>query len=366
MTTAFSTVTPEVAAFVAEVRARLADLTDEEREELVGGLEADLTDQLADGATWSELGEPASYAAELRLAAGLPERSRRTRLPSLPTSSSVEGLLDRSRDRFLALVTDRPWRRTAWDVVVELRPVWWVARAWVAVTALDVAAGHWEPISVVPSLGHPLLGPALLVVAVVVSVLVGQGRLWPRVGPDRPILHRVALLVLNAVALVAPLWFYVPMPGYLSGGGAYGGVDAYSAGYHDARAETVRSGLHAGRKQITNVFAYGPDGTPLGPVQLFDQDGEPIAVPRTTGTGRRDDRRVVCPAYNGTTPLYNVFPLDVAPLRRGWCQPDTEDITTPVPPLAEVPPLAGATEPVPDPAPASEPSAPSSPSVSPR
>ena len=34
---------PEISGFVDQVRARLADLTEEEREELVGGLEADLS-----------------------------------------------------------------------------------------------------------------------------------------------------------------------------------------------------------------------------------------------------------------------------------------------------------------------------------
>ncbi|MCW2853652.1 MAG: hypothetical protein JWM84_3316, partial [Nocardioides sp.] len=71
---------PEVEAFVADVRARLADLSDDEREELLGGLEADLSDQVADGAV--VLVDPAAYAAELRAAAGLPERTpARRRVP---------------------------------------------------------------------------------------------------------------------------------------------------------------------------------------------------------------------------------------------------------------------------------------------
>ena len=65
---------PAVAAFVAQVRARLGDLTEEEREELLGGLEADLAERLAEGET--ELGDPAAYAAELRAAAGLEPRPR--------------------------------------------------------------------------------------------------------------------------------------------------------------------------------------------------------------------------------------------------------------------------------------------------
>ncbi|CAN5620112.1 hypothetical protein BH10ACT10_BH10ACT10_28780 [soil metagenome] len=55
---------PQVAAFVAAVRGRLADLTEEEREELIGGLEADLSERLSEGE--ADLGDPAAYAAELR------------------------------------------------------------------------------------------------------------------------------------------------------------------------------------------------------------------------------------------------------------------------------------------------------------
>ena len=66
-------VAPEVAQFVAAVRAELADLDPEVVEELTGGLEADLTDSL-EAAPGNGFGDPAAYAAELRSAAGLPPR----------------------------------------------------------------------------------------------------------------------------------------------------------------------------------------------------------------------------------------------------------------------------------------------------
>lgn len=81
-------VAPEVARFVAEVRAALDDLDAEVVEELTGGLEADLTDSLeasrtagpgfagADEASAATvLGDPVGYAAELRSSAGLPPRA---------------------------------------------------------------------------------------------------------------------------------------------------------------------------------------------------------------------------------------------------------------------------------------------------
>jgi len=62
-------VRPEVADFLDKVRARLSDLTDEEREELLGGLEADLSELVSDGGSVAELGDPRAYADELRSAA---------------------------------------------------------------------------------------------------------------------------------------------------------------------------------------------------------------------------------------------------------------------------------------------------------
>ena len=65
------------------MREHLADLTEEERDELLDGLEADLSEQLDAG---DALPEPASYAAELRAAAGIPvpTRSRRPLRPGVP------------------------------------------------------------------------------------------------------------------------------------------------------------------------------------------------------------------------------------------------------------------------------------------
>ena len=57
----------EIVDFVAAVRAWLDDLSADEVTELTGGLEADLTDALAEvGSTPSDrYGDPAEYASEL-------------------------------------------------------------------------------------------------------------------------------------------------------------------------------------------------------------------------------------------------------------------------------------------------------------
>lgn len=309
---------PEATAFIAQVRSRLSDLSDDDREDLLGGLEADLDEKLADGAP---LGDPSAYAVELRLAAGLPEHPRRRRRPTLPTTGSVTRWLDAGRHRFLTLATSRA--RGPWELLVALRPVWWVARAWVAVTLLDRWTGPWEPISVLPSFGVPLAGWALLAMAVVVSTLVGLGRLWPGSGPERRASARVALLAVNVAALVVPTTWGVAGPGYLAGQPS---MEVYTSGVRDGAAQP---GLWVDGRAVRNVFAYDAAGQPLEGVQLFDQAGRPI---RVLADG-------LCPVeVDGGRLVANVFPR---PLRtrdeQGACRAGRPVL--PGHPLASVPPV---------------------------
>jgi len=333
-------VPPAVEAFVEEVRAGVADLTTEQRDELLDGLAADLTEQLADGAE-GLLDDPAAYAAELRVAAGLPEQRRRgLPRPKLPTSQRIEATLDGARDA---------WRRRVGDtgpgeVIEALRPAWWVVRAWVAVTLLDRATGSYEPVSLLPSFGVPLLGAALLLVAVVGSVLIGMNRLWPGAGPDRPLVARLTLIVLNVGAVLVPLSFGISGPGYLSGN-PYSEYSGYNQGYESASRE-LGSGLRIDGEPVRNVFAYAASGQPLRGVQLFDQAGRPLALAANQSSqGRGDTRRVGCAWLNGKSLQYNVFPLAERLQAHGTCT-WTEDtgrlgpVTIPSPPLAQVPPVS--------------------------
>jgi hypothetical protein len=332
-------VRPEVETFVAEVRARLADLTEEQREDLLDGLEADLSDQLADGA---DLGDPASYAAELRAAAGLPEQPRRASrpIPALraPRAEDVERLLDDARRQWFAALERHPAGSRAWEVVSALRPAWWVARAWVLATTIDVWAGPWERISVVPTLGVPLLGPAVLVAAVVVSTLVGLGRLWPGSGPARPVLPRALVVAANVAAVCALFSVATGGSAYLSSNQVLRDTEYW------APPEPRMRGLHLGEEPVRNVFAYDATGQPIEGVQLFAADGRPLTVePAVAVHGpRRDDRTVGCGWLNGTTRLFNVFPLAQRAQPDHLCSPDDPidvPITAAEPPFAQVPPV---------------------------
>lgn len=339
---------PEVEAFVAEVRARLADLSDDEREELLGGLEADLSDQLADGADLREvLGDPAAYAAELRAAAGLPVRERHGRrwLPPARPPRALGDDLDRVRAWFLATADRHAWSSQAWGVAEAMRPAWWVLRAWLAVTFVDQLAGQWEYVTLVPTLGVPLLGEAVLLVAVVGSVLIGLDRLWPGSGRERPVLARLALLAGNLAVLLLALTFTLPS----QHGDQYDDWRGFEEGF---RQGANQPGLRVDGDEVRNVFAYNRDGRLIQGAQLFRANGEPLDVrPGDAHLGRGAERTVGCGWFNGTSQLFNVFPLAERPQRLGSCLDEAErrdagPVATPEPPFAAVPPV---TSPVPTP-----------------
>lgn len=335
---------PEVSAFVEKVRDRLGDLTDEEREELVGGLEADINELVEDGGTVAELGDPRAYADELRTAAGIERPAPgavggliRVRGTRKPVGRRVEGLLDGSRRRWFELV-EVPALRPAWELLATLRPVWWVLRAWVAVQLLDMATQGGDLATPVPTLGGPLIGSLVWLVAIVVSVQLGRNRLWPGSGAARKTLARLTLLVLNAFAIVMTPVVMGQFPA--SGTWEYHDLVGYS--------EPPR-GLMLRGDHVENVFPYDAQGNPLEGVQLFDQDGAPLNVARWAGEEYHGDRvSTTYPWFNGEQRLYNVFPLPVRDqnvYRWGTRhQPDAWTSTNPplLPsaPLAVVPPVS--------------------------
>lgn len=313
-------VRPEITGFVAQVRARLGDLSVDEREDLLSGLEADLEEKVADGAP---LGDPDSYAAELRSAAGLPDRTRRLPRPRVPRRVTVEQWLDGARAWFDARVRASDHLAAAWLLVAALRPAWWVARAWVAVTCLDRLAGPWEPVSLFPSFNGAGVGWLLLGTAIVLSTLVGLDRMWPGSGSARGVGTRLVLLGVNVVLVVAPLTWGMSSPGYL-----VATPDPYSS-YEQGYRDGLRApGLHSWGRNVTNVFAYDAQGRPITQFQLFDQLGRRVGA-EIDGT---------CPPeIEGRTAL-NVFPRAQHPARTK-CGPDEALAVNP--PFVSVPPIDG-------------------------
>lgn len=283
----------EASSYATAVRVQLDDLGPDVVEELTGGLEADLLDQAEESTEplARRLGDPAGYAAELRAAAGLAPRTA----PVRKEAFSAEWR--RHREDNLATVRRQPWGPTAESVAVQLRPVWWVTRAWVAFQLCDQVLGSRG--GAVPS---SFAEWVLLLLLAAGSVALGRG-LWST-WSGRKVAVRVGNVFAALMLLPALTWVDVDPPL------AYGEPvveEAYAA-----------TGLVADGRTVTNVFPYGPDGEPLQGVTLLDQDGEPIAVGADAMPGDQEydpNGRIRVQVPNWTAdgdPAWNVFPMGTA------------------------------------------------------
>lgn len=334
---------PDVAEFLDKVRSRLSDLSAEQRDDLLGGLEADLSELVEDGGSLAELGDPRAYADELRSAAGVePARGRgrsKQQGPRRTPRQAAQEILDGSKARWEALMGSRPWLQQTWEVVVSLRPAWWLLRAWVAVQVLDGRLGPWEHRTLIPRFGDDVSGIALLLAASVVSVLIGLRKTWPASMSPRSLFSRIVLLGLNSFAMLMLVAVVDDFP---------------SASYiheweHPAASGMLRvdqRGLFSDGRPVRNVFAYDADGQPLQGVQLFDQRGEPLVIDQERVYRQAYEGRhpLMYPWYNGRQPMWNVYPLPLRNQDRGWVRNakaynSDNPPFLPTPPLASVPPI---------------------------
>lgn len=349
-------VRPEVRDFVARVRTRLADLDVEEQRDLTDGLEADLSDLVAERGPQA-LGDPDDYARELRAAAGLSPVTGKV-AGKRSVGERTHAVLDGAHegwDRAVAALPGNPM-----EFLSTLRPAWWLMRAWVAVQTIDLIWGNGGlsgGITVIPTLGD--LGFPLLVVAIVISVQIGRGKWWP--GNRTQLASvRTLLLGLNGFALLmAPVAVQGLMDNTIATAERwYGSGDGPT---YDGPG-TDRKGLYVDGTWVSNIYPYDAAGKPLVGVQLFTQQGKPLnvvakadcvkddaSVPHLVATdvereqAFNDDmdcesqtgdstlqRRVWYPWLNGTTQVQNAFPM---PSRFQLDQqPSSNAFTEPVPP----------------------------------
>ena len=180
-------------AYLAGVAAELADLPDEERADLLDETAALLDELVAEGGAplTNRLGDPASYAAELRASAGLaPAAARAGRLGSI--RARWRGL--RSGPALVAVS----------GVLGSMRPLWWVLRAWVVVGLVAMFPGQTTPtwsgvLLVGPRVSDGDVGLLVLMLAIVGSVHLGRRDV------SRQLFVRRGVLALNVVAAAALL-----------------------------------------------------------------------------------------------------------------------------------------------------------------
>lgn len=320
---------PDVDAFVTAVRARFADLGEEEREELLGGLEADVSELVAERGSGA-LGDPVAYADELRAAAGLPP-VRTPRL--LRRGASPSTVMDDVRARWDRVVA-RPRLAPVWTLVAAMRPAWWLLRAWVAAVLISLAVPGWYDYGLVLIPGvSPVFAMAIFGVCLIGSALVGLGRVWPGSAPagSRGAAGRLVLVALNGVAVLGLLVTLSTTNGAR--------WDGYDQAVEDMGGWTLDRGLVNEGREVCNLTAYDAEGQPLQGVQLFDQRDRPLDV-RCYGQARR-----TVPWMLGDVARWNVFPLGERerPLGRNDVPEEDDEATFP---LLERPTVPAVTNPL--------------------
>ncbi|MCI0159249.1 hypothetical protein KNO15_21310 [Leifsonia shinshuensis] len=291
-----TTLRDDVAAFAAAVRAHLDDLPADEVEDLTDGLESDLLEQAEDNGGRLAEEDAAQYAAELRASAGLPDRPAGS---AAPLRNRFADVVAHARTRMSELARSSRFGVWLTDLLLALRPVWWVFRGWaVYVVGWMLVAGQSR------LLPDGLPGWVLLVAVVLVSIQWGRGR-WLPMGW----LKGVRLLISIVAVVSAP---------FLATAALNAVANAYSVS--QVSSEPAPVGLTQDGQPVTNIFGYDAEGKPLEHVQLFDQDGEPLLTVGRSETGSDSDytgdpNSVRIPfAKAGHDYVWNVFPLREAPL----------------------------------------------------
>ena len=243
-----------IRAFADAVRAELADLPVDELDDLVDGLIGDLTDQAQDNGGDIDLGDPAAYAQELRGAAGFPERE----LVATPRPPWPRRLAAAARD-LLSRVRAHRTGAAVVDLLIALRPVWWVLRGVMAsmVLLMLVGLGPLAPYGT-GGLAPQVLSWILLLTLVLVSVQWGRGR-WL---PPAP-LRRVTTVVSVIAVLAIPFAW-----GVLTG--------LAQARTAESVEQVLPGGLRLDGVQVDNLFVYDSEGALVDGAQIYTGRGTPL------------------------------------------------------------------------------------------
>jgi hypothetical protein len=238
--------------YLKEVAPYLASLSVDERTELLDDLAQHLREIAAEpGPPLAErLGSPQAYAVELLASAGVAASDGRRR----PLRTRAVAAMTRMRATRVGREVIR-----LWPVLV---PAWWVVRAYLTVSLVAALEGHGSYRgSLLPRLaGDPVLGLIGVVLAIPLSVRLGQKNL-----------SRTGRLV--AIAANATLAIYALV---LLGRVATPDVRYVEVGNGAPSAASDGCLATASGQHITNLYAYGPDGTLLDPVLLYDQNGHAV------------------------------------------------------------------------------------------
>lgn len=232
----------QITAYVAGVREALADLPPEDLDDLTAGMAADLSEVVRErgGALTDHLGSPASYAAELRAAAGLP-----TSTGQRPAWRRVPARLG---ERWRRLRAEQPAVGVAADYVATLRPAWWLLRGLTVAYLLTDVFGS-----------HPLTSP----IGVVLAVLAMSLSVWLGLRPaSRRRWWTVAVNVVLGVAAVAVVL------------AVWSALDRADR----VRPEAPMTSLSSNEVLTSNFYVYDAEGRRIDAARIFTADGHPLVA----------------------------------------------------------------------------------------
>lgn len=236
------TLTSVKAAYLAKVAEGLADLSEEDREEVIQDLEAHLA-ELDDDEVVSNLGEPTVFVAEFRHSAGLTDPGQRPRFVGLRRARAT---IEQKSARFAELIQ--------WD---RFRPAWIWTRGWFLVTGWGLLyyTESFERFPIPRFGGSSLTGLVLALIATSISVWLEKGQPTSRRKAASDLFSFVA-----GVAVLASL---------------FNPIYASTHQVMDDPALYVDRLTGADGEPVANIFAYDLEGNPVE-VLLFDQGGRPL------------------------------------------------------------------------------------------
>jgi hypothetical protein len=277
--------------YLKEVAPYLAAVSAQERADLLDDLAQHLREIAAEpGPPLAErLGPPEAYAAELLASAGVTAGGPRPALLAR-AASLVTGARHSSIGRELV------------RLLPVLHPAWWILRAYLIVSLLGALESHgsYSRFPFPRLAGNAALGVIAVIVAIPVSVRLGQRHL-PRAG-------RLAMIGANIILAIYALVLLgrtsSPEVRYIQNG-------------NTQPADTQNCLMDSSGQNITNRYAYGPDGSLLDPVLLYGEHGRPIdnLCPNYDDQGRRLTTQYGRDV-NGA-PVINAFPRRQSVMNEG-------------------------------------------------
>jgi len=272
----------DVATYAASVRAALSNLPTDQSEVLLEDLEDHLREVAAEaeGPLAERLGPPEQYAQELRAAYSAASTGGRRPDPAL-----------RDVRRAIGWMTASAWYRQVRAFLPELRPAWWVLRAYLLILVITVAFSPSYNIRPIPNpfSSRGLLEVVAMAIAIVVSVRLGRR--------NRPLAKGGRLLAIAANVLIA----LIAVPALASMGTFHPFTMVESGGSGQA---IQGQQLYTPSGVVANIYPYSRDGKPLTDVLVYDQDGRALTLDSKTGDVTTD-----YPIGADGQPITNAYPL---------------------------------------------------------